>query len=735
MDIRTQSALLACIVSLALMVSVLLRPNRPRALTLFAGVCGALFAFYLGDFLFTLTARAFWLRVEVATGSFIPWMALAFFMEFLGVSARSAARGRRIAAVGVLLGIGVAVSPLAEQAIARRAMAAWVFGALTVTWSLVMGRMRSSESRVERRRLLYQAVGAGASILFGLTDELYVFGWDFPPLGAIVTTLYVFFLAQTLQRFRLLDLNEMLGKVAALSVLALILAAIFGALVSWVGDRKGLFLFNTLVASFVILILFEPLREKVEELVVATLFRERFEMLRTLTALKSRVSTIIEVDEVARVVLDTLHDTRRVTHASLYLLADDRPGFYLLDHRGPAPVPFLNAAQARGILAAASGGQKALLQENIERRLNELRNEPEASRRTRDELKRLNDIKSAMELLKAGITVPLVGSERIVGFLNLWDERVPEAYASDEIALVLEIAERLNTVVENSKLFDRMKERDRLAALGEMAAGLAHEIRNPLGAIKGAAQFLDPKHLTGEDAEFLGVIIEEVNRLNGVVTQFLDYSRPLKQSYAPMDLNDVLQRTVKLLQGEADSSKLEIKVDLASDLPKVFGDAEQLKQVFINLAQNAIQAMPAGGSLTIRTMRDPESSFRLSSPLRTQELVEVRFADTGKGIPSQELRHIFVPFYTTKEKGTGLGLAISQRIIKSHSGSISVRSTVGEGTEFIIRLPAVPEPRALPLDGTPNPDALLSATGGALLPEPVRSTPPPATAPVPVPVK
>jgi signal transduction histidine kinase len=713
MDIRSQSALLACIVSLALAVSVLLREYRPRALKLFSLLCATLTAFYLGDFLHEITQSELWLRVALGFGSLVPWVALAFFMEFLGFGPKQASRGRRVAALGVVLGVGVAASPLVRLNWARLTLTAWVFGALMVTLSLLVRRLRSTSSRVERLRLTYLAGGAAAAIFFTGTDLLTHFGFESPPLGALATTLYLFFLAQTLQRLRLLDLHELLGKVASLSVLALILASIYGVLVSWVGSRTGLFLFNTLVASFVILILFEPLRAKVEEWVVATLFRERFQMLRALTALKQRVASIIEADELSRVVLETLHETRRVTHASIYLLAEDRPGFFLLAHRGPQPVPFLDAAAARGLLAAAAAGQKALLVENIERRLAEIRAEPpENTRKLREELKRLNDTLGAMGQMKAGITVPLVGGERIIGFLNLWDERVPEAYASDEIAMVLEIAERVSTVVENSKLFDRMKERDRLAALGEMAAGLAHEIRNPLGAIKGAAQCLDPKQFQGEDSEFLGVIVEEVNRLNGVVTQFLDYSRPLKQAFGPTDLNDVLTRTVKLLQTESERAHVEIKLELCADLPKATADAEQLKQVFINLAQNAMQAMPGGGTLTIRTVRPDEGAWRLSGLVRGQEFVEVRFADTGKGIPDEAQKHIFVPFYTTKEKGTGLGLAICQRLVKSHSGTISVSSKVGEGTEFVVRLPAIAEVRSDKLlEGTPSPDALVTQSG------------------------
>src|SRR5512145_2621435 len=122
-----------------------------------------------------------------------------------------------------------------------------------------------------------------------------------------------------------------------------------------------------------------------------------------------------------------------------------------------------------------------------------------------------------MTAMKAGMTMPLLAGDRVVGFLACWDERVQEAFASDEIAGLLEVADRCALVIENSKLYQQMKEKDRLAALGEMSAGLAHEIRNPLAAIKGAAQYLDPQKLAGEDREFLQIMIDEVNRLNGVV--------------------------------------------------------------------------------------------------------------------------------------------------------------------------------------------------------------------------
>lgn len=707
MDIRTQSALLASIIGLALGVSMLLRPGRPRVLTLYSVFTLTVAGYYLSLFFHSIfPAQDYpWvsriaLGASIAVVSLVPGAAVSFFLEFLGVSKGAHLVGRRLALLSAVLGLTVAVTPLADKTWARVAMGSWVLGTLFTSVSLLVHRVRTTESRIEQFRLAYLAIGAGAAVLFNGLDFLGRFDIPFPTLGPVFATLYLFFLAQTLLRLRLMDLHELLGKIASQTVLAVILAAVFTVLTAWVDENTSLFVFNTVVAAFVILILLDPLRTKVEEMVVRIFFRERFALLGTLGALRVRMASVIEISELARVVLDALHETGRVTHASVYLMAEDRPGYRLLDSRGPLPVALLDTAAARGVLFAVASGQKAVLLENIERRISVMRVQAVEGKRFRDELKRLNDTRAALLQMKAGISVPLMGNDRVIGFLNLWDERVPEAYASDEIALILEVSERMATVLENSKLYEKIRERDRLAALGEMAAGLAHEIRNPLGAIKGAAQCLDPKRLPGEDGEFLDVIVEEVNRLNGVVTAFLDYSRPLKQNFGPTDLNEVVTRTMRLIQNDMPATA-ELAVELDLRLPRAEGDAEQLKQVLINLVQNAVQALgPQKGCITVRTEK-PErfGDFRSAAG----EFVEVRVSDNGPGIPADQQPHIFIPFFTTKQKGTGLGLAICQRIVKNHGGSISVQSKMSEGTTFVIRLPALPsEPveGALP-EGTP----------------------------------
>jgi signal transduction histidine kinase len=218
-----------------------------------------------------------------------------------------------------------------------------------------------------------------------------------------------------------------------------------------------------------------------------------------------------------------------------------------------------------------------------------------------------------------------------------------------------------------------------LATVGAMAAGLAHEIRNPLGAIKGAAEYLDPDRFrSGDEAEFLQVIIDETNRLNSVVSQFLDYARPFRAQFQDTDLNEVVRKTAKLIQAEHGESRVQLSLDETA--PPIRADGEQIKQVVLNLALNGLDASKSKDRpVTISTRH-----------VHDRGVIELRVKDEGRGIPPEDLDRIFIPFYTTKQQGTGLGLAVCQRIVHNHGGSIYPESKVGEGTEFVVVLPVEP---------------------------------------------
>lgn len=227
----------------------------------------------------------------------------------------------------------------------------------------------------------------------------------------------------------------------------------------------------------------------------------------------------------------------------------------------------------------------------------------------------------------------------------------------------------------------QLRRADRLSALGQLSAGLAHEIRNPLGAIKGAVEILEEDYPAGHPkAEFYAIILKEVRRLNDVVTNFLSFARPVELRFAPLDLREVLTSLEGLISGQARAHQVQIFTSFHDGPGRVMADAALLKQAFLNLMLNALEAMPAGGDLAISTRLAAEGPA-------AGEWLEVVVDDTGHGIPEADLAQIFDPFFTTKPEGTGLGLAITYRIIENHHGSIRVLSQVGRGTTIVVTLP------------------------------------------------
>ena len=221
---------------------------------------------------------------------------------------------------------------------------------------------------------------------------------------------------------------------------------------------------------------------------------------------------------------------------------------------------------------------------------------------------------------------------------------------------------------------DQLRQTERLSALGEMSAGLAHEIRNPLGSIRGTAEIL--KDLSPGDRrhdEFSEILINEVCRLNQVVENFLDLARPENVKQSEFNLEEVLNEVVQLTGSQANKHNIHIHKDLAV-CPPVIGTAVQFKQVFLNLFINAMQAIDQGGDIWI------------TSRMNDRDVVIISFRDSGPGIKDVDIERIFDPFFTTKEEGTGLGLAITSRIIQSFGGTIEIGNTDQGGAEFILRL-------------------------------------------------
>ncbi len=234
-------------------------------------------------------------------------------------------------------------------------------------------------------------------------------------------------------------------------------------------------------------------------------------------------------------------------------------------------------------------------------------------------------------------------------------------------------------ITKRKEMEEQLLRSEKLAAVGQLAAGVAHELGNALAIIGGSVQYLlktceedRPYH------EFLEVIHRNVARADRTIRSLLSFARPRDPALSPVNIAHVLETTWLLLEGQLAKQNVNVFYRFSPEVHLVLADQEQLEQVFVNLLLNAIQAMPEGGSITLSTAFDPEGNQ-----------VKIEVADTGQGIPPARLSRIFDPFFTTKPGGTGLGLSVSDRLIRAHGGSISVSSQEGEGTVFTVSLPAV----------------------------------------------
>jgi two-component system sensor histidine kinase HydH len=217
----------------------------------------------------------------------------------------------------------------------------------------------------------------------------------------------------------------------------------------------------------------------------------------------------------------------------------------------------------------------------------------------------------------------------------------------------------------------------RLATVGRLAAGVAHEIRNPLSSIKGFATYFRERYRENEqDAQTAIILIQEVDRLNRVVGQLLEFSRPVSILPRPVRPDRLIADVAKLVEPQAQAKNVTIAVRHPADMPDVLLDGDRLNQVLLNLFLNGIEAMDGGGVLTVQAAEASNASR-----------LEIRVSDTGTGIRPEDLAHIFEPYFTTKPSGTGLGLAIAHNIIEAMGGEITVQSTPGAGTTFALKLP------------------------------------------------
>jgi signal transduction histidine kinase len=712
-DLRPKTILFCAVLALAIALSVLLRGRR-AVHWLFAAFAADVALWYASQSLAGFFRADLWERVTGVLTVLLPQFAIRLFQNVVPIEIHSnETRLSRFAAVMGMPVLALAVSPYHDRPFVLGAVYTYVVGLLAAALITLARRGQRSASRAVRDRVRFLVVVGAAATTFSLADFLSYLGVHLPPIGAVLSIVFLFVLAESVTRARLADIYEMSGRLLVFTALAFCLAGIFYLFVMVIGGFDTMYL-NAVLAAIVFLVLFEPLQTEVERRIHQFLFRERYDLETSVADLRKRLAHVLEIDVMVATLMEGLERSRRVTTAALYLRDQDGDGFDLAGSIGVAVPKRVETLGARPLLDRLDVQASVMLEELS-------RDKADAA---------LLAAATGLGVLSSAVVLIVRGDEDgRVGLLFVVDDRVRDAFTPEEVSLLETVAAQIGIVVANSRVYSRMKERDRLAALGSMAAGLAHEVKNPLGAIKGAAQLLEEVGAwTPDDGarEFVGIILEEVDRLDRVVGSFLDYARPHAGNPIPLDLNAAVRRTVQILSSQITDDGIDVQLDLSDRMPRARIDPEKLRQVLMNLMQNAIQAMDGRGKVTVATSarrsgrgrvppQDASSpSLRRSAP-EEFEVAEVSVRDTGPGISPKVLRNLFVPFFTTKTQGTGLGLAISQSIVQNAGGTIEVQSQPGAGTTFTISLPTAPPGAAStpPLAGPRSADAASTLLGGS----------------------
>jgi signal transduction histidine kinase len=385
---------------------------------------------------------------------------------------------------------------------------------------------------------------------------------------------------------------------------------------------------------------------------------------------------------IAERILSGLSDASRHSQGLLYLLDRERECFRLVNI--PTPTPSITAPPVVPLnhpLVQQLADRQDILDSSV----------------LADSLRTTlldNTTEAQFATLPINLAIPLMNRGRLIAFVVLQSQMESTVIPSHTLELLTAMAQSAANALDSLLLYEDlrqsqvlMRRTDRLRSLETIAGGFAHEIRNPLTSIKTFIQLAPERK---DDSQFIGefsrIVLEDVNRIERLIQEILDYARYMEPQLTDEDLNEIVSSCLYFIQVKADSRGIKIEKDLAPELPRGMLDRQQIKQVILNLLLNAMDAIgDKNGTLRVRTTRLKKAGGEV--------WVQIQIEDTGQGISPENLDHIFDPFFTTKHastinEGTGLGLTIAHQIVREHRGEIQVQSTEGIGTTFLINLPS-----------------------------------------------
>jgi len=522
--------------------------------------------------------------------------------------------------------------------------------------------------------LLAIIVGGG---LASIEIICITFNINIPVISFIGVLLYSLIVAYAIVKHRLMDIEVVIKKSVIYSILIGLFTGIYIGSIFLFGEFiKNLtgdsYLILTILTIIIMAIGFQPLKNQLQDWIDRVFFRKKYNYQQTLKKLTTTVATIIDLKEVLQLTLNTLTATLQLKNSSALIYNKENKRF--------ETKASINLSQESTNLTISSNYAliKALKEKKEPLLLEELQ-----YIQSQEQKPELEPVILEMQKMETSFTLPLFAKNNLIGILNLGTKRSGDTFSNEDIDLLTTLSHNLAIAVENGRLHHeilqtqkKLFQADKLKSLGTIAAGIAHEIKNPLTSIKGLSQLVKTSHFENDEEffnQFDDIVPRQLDRINYLVERLNQFSKPADMRRAITNINKLIEEALSLCENKCKKQEIEIIKELET-LPTLSADPDQLHQVFTNLILNAIEAMPEGGKLKIKS--------RLFEKFK----IIVEISDTGMGIAADKLGQIFDPFYTTKPSGTGLGLSIVHQIIEEHNGTIEALSTPQKATIFKITL-------------------------------------------------
>jgi len=570
----------------------------------------------------------------------------------------------------------------------------FVGSALLMIWAF----RKESDPRM-RSQMKFWLLGSAVALPLGLTNLLPAYGVPIYPLGNLGSAVWAAIVGYAIARHRLMDIDLVLTKGVSYAIVSMVLIVPAFAAALWFqqlsfGQIHTDFSFAILIMLMAVGVLFPTLRLRTQSRLERSFFPEKQEHRGALMSFTRSIGRILERERLIASLAETLSSAFQVDRLAIALRGEGQGSFNVATAVGVPPA-LEEIDHAHPFVESLARRQDAVL-----------RDELEASRLPAER-------KGALELCRANgweVAVPLTAGAKLIGFISLGRKRDLTPFYVEDLDLLGTVAAEAAVALENARLYEELKKSqdiirraDRLSALGTLAAGIAHEIRNPLVSIQTFFQ-LAPQRLNDQEflTEFLNLTSSEVKRITDLITELLSFARSPNPTMVDVDLNGLIDGVARLIEPQLRSGQIRVTRSYAEGLPQTHADRDQLKQVLLNLLLNAIQAMEGGGEIRLATR---------AVSLQGQQFCQIEIADTGRGIPPEIIDDIFNPFFTTKDKGTGLGLAISNQVVAEHGGFITVESELGKGTTFRIHLRRAESDTASAPVALPHEPEALRATG------------------------